>query len=50
MKMRCYRDEVIFFVEKFHNDDNVLDMMIKPLPREKFVFYKRQVDLVEPSR
>jgi hypothetical protein len=39
-----------FFFEKIHIDDNVSDMMIKPLPREKFMFCKRQEDLVEPSR
>jgi hypothetical protein len=31
-------------------DINGLDMMTKPLPREKFEFCKREVGLVEPHK
>ena len=39
-----------FVVEKIHTDDNVSDMMTKPLQREKFEFCKRKAGLLEPPK
>jgi hypothetical protein len=39
-----------FVVEKIHTDDNVSDMMTKPLPREKFEFCRREAGLSEPPK
>lgn len=51
MDLRCYRDEMkSFVVEKIHINNNILDIMTKPLPREKFRFCKRKTDVVEPPK
>jgi hypothetical protein len=39
-----------FVVEKIHTDNNMSDMMTKPLPREKFKFFIREADLSEPPK
>ncbi|KAF9687697.1 hypothetical protein SADUNF_Sadunf02G0120000 [Salix dunnii] len=49
MDSRCCGDES-FVIEKIHIDNNVSNMMTKPLPREKFEFCRREVDLVEPPK
>ena len=40
----------LFVVEKIYTDNNALDMMTKPLPREKFEFCRREVGLVKPHK
>ena len=37
MDSRCYEDEIFFFFENNHTDDNILDMMIKSLPEDFFL-------------
>jgi hypothetical protein len=39
-----------FIVEKIHTNDNVSDIMAKLLLKERFEFYRRQVDLVKPTK
>jgi hypothetical protein len=39
-----------FIVEKIHINNNVSDMMIQPLSREKFKSYKRQTSLMNLPR
>jgi len=39
-----------FVVEKIHTDNNMLDMMTKPLLREKFEFCRKEAGLSESSK